>query len=197
VASEWYSCALSQTNWEEDVKKGIILAMGLMIGASALLTGCENKADKAAGIPVGPKWKGEPYRLELDAKAAKPNPGGVTLPVIKFTANPDALEKRAILVVRFDSLGELKNEPPMNKMILAPVDISGAEGTLSADYMDSASKGFSTFLGAYCVKGKIKISVALVRSSLTNQTGDAEVDAKRLSDWVPIELVYKNTHPKC
>jgi hypothetical protein len=178
------------------VKKGILLAIVLTIGGLGFLAGC-GKEDKSAGIPVGPKWKGAPYRLELDAKAAKPNPAGVTLPAIKFTANPDALEKRAILVVRFDSLGELKNEPPMNKMILAPVDISGAEGALPADYIEGADKGLSTFFGAYCVKGKVKMSVALVRSSLTNQTGDAEVDAKRLSDWVPIELVFKNTHPKC
>jgi len=179
------------------VKKGIILAIGLAMGGLGLLAGCGNKGDKTAGIPVEPKWKGAPYRLELDAKAAKPSSAGVSLPGIKFTANPDALEKRAILVVRFDELGDLKNQPPMNKMILSPVDISGAEGALPADYMEMANKGMSTFLGAYCVKGKIKISVALVRSSLTNQTGDAEVDAKRLSDWVPIDLVFKNTHPKC
>ena len=63
--------------------------------------------------------------------------------------------------------------------------------------MDVANKGLSTLLGAYCVKGKVKISVALARSSLTSQAGDAEVDAKRLSDWLPIELVFKNPHPKC
>jgi len=184
-------------NEEEDVKKSIILAIGLAICAPALFMGCGKQEDKAAGIPVGPKWKGAPYRLELDAKAAKPTPTGASIPGVKFTANPDALEKRAILVVRFDSLGELKNEPPMNKMILAPVDISGAEGTLPADYMAEANKGLTTFLTAYCVKGKVKLSVALVRSSLTNQTSDADVDAKRLSDWMPVEFVFKNPKPKC
>lgn len=184
-------------NEEEDVKKSIILAIGLAIGAPALFVGCGNKTDKAAGIPVGPKWKGAPYRLELDAKGAKPTPTGANIPAVKFTANPDALEKRAILVVRFDSLGDLKNPPPMNKMILSPVDISGAEGTLPADYMTEANKSLTTFLTAYCVKGKVKLSVALVRSSLTNQTSDADVDAKRLSDWMPVEFVYKNPKPKC
>ena len=43
-------------------------------------------------------------------------------------------------------------------------------------------------LGAYCMKGKIKITVALARSSLQSTADDAEVDAKRLSDWAPIEL---------
>jgi hypothetical protein len=84
-----------------------------------------------------------------------------------------------------------------NQMILAPTDISGAEGTLPADYMDVADKGLARFLGAYCIKGKIKISVALARSSLSSQAGDAEVDSKRLSDWLPVEVVFKNPHPGC
>jgi hypothetical protein len=47
------------------------------------------------------------------------------------------------------------------------------------------------------VKGKIKIAVALAQSSLSSQAEADEVDAKRLSDWLPIELVFKNPHPKC
>jgi hypothetical protein len=39
--------------------------------------------------------------------------------------------------------------------------------------------------------------VAIARSSLNPQADDAEVDAKRLSDWLPIEVVYKNPHPAC
>ena len=178
------------------MRKEIILA----VGGLALLAGCGTQGEKAANVPVQPKWKGAPYRIEAGAPPAKLNPSGVTIPAIKYTANPDALERRASLVVRFDS-SELtkntKNGPMMNKMIMAPVDIQGAEGALPADYMDRASKGLSTFLGAYCVKGKIQISVALARSSLTSQAGDAEVDAKRLSDWLPIEVVFKNPHPKC
>jgi hypothetical protein len=85
----------------------------------------------------------------------------------------------------------------MNKMIMAPVDISGSEGALPADYMATAQKELSKFLGAYCIKGKTKIDVALARSSLTSQAGDAEVDAKRLSDWTQIEVDFKNPHPKC
>jgi hypothetical protein len=82
-------------------------------------------------------------------------------------------------------------------MIMPPLDISGAEGALPAAYMGEADKDLSTFLGTYCAKGKIKLSVALARSSLSSQALDAEVDAKRLSDWLPIELVFKNPHPKC
>jgi hypothetical protein len=85
----------------------------------------------------------------------------------------------------------------MNKMIMAPVDISGAEGALPADYLAAADKDLSTFLAAYCVKGKTQIDVALARSSLTSHAEDSEVDAKRLSDWVPVEVVFKNPHPKC
>jgi hypothetical protein len=180
------------------LRYGIMLAIGgLAFGGLALLAGCGNQGDKASQIPVGPKWKGAPYRITLDAQAAKPNPAGVTLPAIKFTANPDVLEKRAMLVIRFDDLGTTKYVPRMNKMILAPVDVTGAEGALPADYMGAADKDLATFLGTYCVKGKVKISVALTRSSLSSEAGDAEVDAKRLTDWVPVEVVFKNPHPKC
>jgi len=175
------------------LRKGIMLAIGVL----ALLAGCGNQPDKASNVPAKPKWPGAPYHIAFDTKAAKPNPAGVTIPAVKYTANPEALEKRASLVVRFDTSGVTKDGPIMNRMIMAPTDIPGAEGTLSADYMDLASNGLSKFLGAYCVKGKIKISVALARSSISSQAGDAEVDAKRLSDWLPIEVVFKNPHPKC
>jgi hypothetical protein len=180
------------------VRKGIILA----IGALALLTGCDT-GEKSANIPATPKWKGAPYRIAVDTKPVKPNPTGVTLPEIKFTANPEALETRSVMVVRFDSSDLTKSKkaaddaPVMNKMIMGAVDIHGAEGTLSPDYLEAASKGLSTFLGAYCVKGKIKISVALARSSLSNQASDTEVDNKRLSDWLPIDVDVKGQHPKC
>jgi hypothetical protein len=175
------------------LRNGIILA----IGSLALLVGCGNQGDKASNIPVVPKWKGAPYRIALDAQAAKPNPAGVTLPAIKYTANPDTLEKRAMLVIRFDDLGVTKYVPRMNKMILAPFDVPGAEGTLPADYIGAADKDLASFFKTYCAKGKVKISVALTRSSLSSEAGDAEVDAKRLSDWLPIEVAFKNPHPKC
>jgi hypothetical protein len=175
------------------VRKGILLVMGGL----ALLAGCGNQQDKASGIPVEPKWKGAPYRLAIDAKAPKPDPSGATIPGIKYTANPAALEKRAVIVIRFDDLGVTKTQPTMNKMILAPIDISGAEASIPADYLAAADKDLGHFLAAYCVKGKVKLSVAIARSSLTYQAPDAEVDAKRLSDWMPVELVFKNPKPKC
>lgn len=175
------------------MRKGILLAIGSLV----FLAGCANQGDKATNAPVVPKWKGPAYRIAFDTKPAKPNPAGVTIPTILYTGNPDALEKRASLVVRFDSPGPAKDGPAMNKMIMAPVDIPGPEGALPADYMNIANKGLSQFLGAYCFKGKVKISLALARSSLSSQAGDAEVDAKRLSDWLPTEVVFKNPHPKC
>jgi hypothetical protein len=175
------------------MRNGILI----VIAALVFLAGCGNQGDKTAGIPIGPKWKGAPYRLAFDTKAPKPNPAGVTIPGIKYTANPDELEKRAILVVRFDASGVTKSGPLMNQMIMAPVDIAGAEGALPADYMSMADKDLSRLLGAYCMKGKVKLTVALARSSLAPQARDAEVDAKRLSDWAPIEVEFKNPHPKC
>lgn len=175
------------------MRNGIILA----ISGLALLAGCGNQTDKAANVPVKPKWPGAAYHISFDTKAVKPNPAGVTIPTVKYTANPEAVEKRALLVVRFDASAATKQGPIMNQMIMAPVDMPGVEGALPADYMDLADKGLSRFLGAYCVKGKIKISVAIARSSLSTQATDAEVDAKRLSDWLPVEVVFKNPHPAC
>jgi hypothetical protein len=176
------------------VKKGILLAVGGLI----LLAGCDAGNKPAATVPATPKWKGQPYRIAFDKPDAKPNPAGVTIPAIKFTANPEAVERRATLVVRFDN-SSAKNPtgaPMVNKMIMAPVDSKGEEGALNADYMSAADKGLAGILGAYHMNGKIKISVALARSSLTNQAGDNEVDKKRLSDWLDGEVTFKNPHPK-
>jgi hypothetical protein len=175
------------------VRNGILVA----IGALVFLAGCSSPADKTAGIPVEPKWKGPAYRLTFDTKAPTPNPAGVALPTIKFTANPDALERRASLVVRFDSSGVKTDRQIMDQMIMAPVDISGTDGALPDDYMDRADKGLAQLLTAYCVKGKVKVTVLLARSSISPQASDAEINAKRLSDWLPIELPFKNPHPKC
>ncbi len=174
------------------MRKGIIFA----IAGLTLLAAC-NSQQSATNVPVKPKWQGAPYHLAFDTHAAKPNSVGITIPTIKYTANPDALESRATLVVRFDTSGIAKDRPIMNQMVMAPVDISGAEGALSADYMDATNKALSKFLEAYCIKGKVKISVLLARSSLSSQADDAEINEKSLSDWVPIELVFKNPHPKC
>ena len=178
------------------MSKGIILAIASLV----VLAGCD-MGDKTATVPVKPKWQGAPYHIAFDTQGIKPNPSGVTIPAIKYMAKPDEAVTRITLVVRFDA-AELTNAkkndgPVMNKMIMAPVDIKGTEGSLPADYMDYADKGLAQFLGAYCFKGKIDISVALARSSLTNRAGDAEVENKRLSDWMPTEVVFKNPHPKC
>ena len=177
----------------DDVRKGIILA----IGGLAFLAGCQNQGGKAPGIPVGPAWKGPAYRIVFDTKAAKPSPEGITLPAINFTANPDALERRAVLVVRYDSSGVKTNKLIVNQIIMAPVDISGAEGTLPADYMEQADKGLAQLTGAYCMKGKVKITVALARSSLSPRAGEEEINQKRLSDWVTTEVEIKKPHSKC
>jgi hypothetical protein len=175
------------------LRKGMILAFAGL----ALLAGCGKQEDKASGIPITPKWKGPAYRLAIGAAPAKPNPAGVTLPAIKYTANPDALERRASLVLRFEPSGAKKDQPMMDQVIVGPFDISGAEGALPADYMDLADKGLARLLGAYCMKGKVNTSVMLVRSSLAPQAGDAEINQKRLSDWLPIEVTFKNSHPGC
>jgi hypothetical protein len=188
----WYSCPSFQENEEDGVRKGMILAIGLV-----LLAGCKNQGNKSSGVSAEPKWKGAPYRLTLDTKAIKPNQASVAIPSVNYTANPDALETRAILVMRFSGPAETNADPVPHLMIGNPVDIHGEQGTLPADYLDKASKSLSDYLTAHCIQGNVKISVALARSSVKSQADDTEVNAKRLSDWMPFEVVFKKPHLKC
>lgn len=174
------------------MRKAIIAA----IAAFAFLAGC-SQADKGPGIPVGPKWKGAPYRLAIDAKAPAPNKAGITIPSITYTANPEALETRATLVIRFDSSGAKTDKPITDQMIIGPFDIAGTSGALPADYISTADTGLARLLGAYCMKGNVKLSMAIARSSLSPQAADAELNAKLLSDWLPLQVVFKNPHPTC
>lgn len=172
------------------MRKGIFFTA---VAALALFAGCQSSQNY--NVPVGPKWKGAPYRLAFGAQPAKPSPAGLTIPPIKYTANPDALERRATLVIQFDTSGA-KKQPAVDKLIMAPVDISGAEGTLPADYVDAASKGLAKTLASYGIKGKIKLSIALTDSSLSMTATDDEVNDKRLSDWLPLEVDFRSSHPK-
>ena len=173
------------------MRKGIIIAI------VAFLTGCGNQNSQPSGIPNPPKWQGAPYHLAFGAPPAKPNPAGLTIPPIKYTANPDMLEKRASLVVQFDTASAKSQGPVMDHMVMAAVNIPGAEGSLPDDYVEKASTDLSKMLAAYCIKGKVKIAVALTKSSILPAATDDQVNAKRLSDWMPIELVFKSPHPKC
>ena len=192
MVQEWYPTASSETDEEDDVKKAIILA----IGGLALLAGCGKQQNSADTIHLKPQWQGAPYHIAFAAQATKPNAVGITIPAIKWTANPDALERRASLVVRFDASGATKNGPAngpvMDQMVMGPVDISGAEGALPADYMDAASKALSKLLAAYGIKGNVKVQVLLARSSISEQPDDSEIATTRLSDWLPGEFAV---HP--
>ena len=168
------------------------------LAAVTLLAGCKSQSSQTTNVPAKPKWQGPAYHLAFGATPAKPNPAGLTLPEIKYTANPDALTNRVDLVVQFDTSGVKGATPQMaNQMIMAPVDIKGTDGALPADYMDAASKSLAQMLGSYCLKGKIKIQVALTSSSLMVPATNAQVEAKRISDWLPTTIVFKNHHPKC
>jgi hypothetical protein len=168
----------------------------LVMAGLAFLAGCDT-GNNAAKVPAKPKWQGAAYHLTFETKAEKPNPSGVTIPAIKYVANPAAVESRATLVVRFDTSGVKKDGPVSNQMVMGPVDIPNVEGTLPPEYMEAADKGLVTFLKAYCIHGKVKLTVALARSSLSSRPGDAELNNKRISDWMPIEVDFKNPHPKC
>ena len=181
---------------EEDLKYTIVFA----IAAFALLAGC-GPQDKG-GIPVKPKFTGPPYHLSLAAPPAKPSKSGLTIPPIKYTADPDApsdsLASRTILVVRVDT-SSVKGKAPMtmDQIIMGAVDLPGTEGTLSADYMEATDQGVATLLEEYCVKGNVKLTAALTRSSLSSTAGDAEIDGKLITPWLPIRMVFKDPVPGC
>ncbi|MGO8757683.1 MAG: hypothetical protein ACLQG3_06125 [Terracidiphilus sp.] len=172
------------------MKRAIIVTSAALI----FLAGCGNQSPK---IQIPPKWQGAPYHLAFGAPPAKPNPAGLTIPAIKYTANPDELETRADLVVQFDPSAAKSQGPVMDQMVMGAVDIPGSEGALPADYVDKASTDLANMLAAYCVKGKVKVSVALTHSSIPLNATDDQINARRLSDWTPIELVFKSPHPKC
>lgn len=181
---------------EEDLKYTIVFGLATF----ALLAGCGSQ-DKG-GIPVKPRFTGPPYHLSLGATPAKPSKSGLTIPPIKYTADPDApsdsLATRAILVVRIDT-ASVKSKGPMtmDQIIMGAVDLPGTEGTLSADYMDATNQSVATLLEEYCVKGNVKMTAALTRSSLSSTAGDAEIDGKLITPWLPISLVFKNPHSGC
>lgn len=180
------------------MRRGIILAIALVaIPGGLLFSGCSSSTNKDAGIPVEPKWKGLPYRITFETKAAKPSPTGVDVPAVKFTANPDALETRAVLVLKFSAPAAANQEPTEHMMIGTGVDIKGTDGTLPDDYMERARKGLADYLESYCIQGKVNLSVAMARSSLNPQAGIDQVDPKRLSDWLPLEITYTPKHSKC
>lgn len=170
------------------MKRAILLA----VGAVLVLAGCSTKKDE--GIPVGPKWKGPAYRLSFGAQPTKPDPSGVTLPAIKWTANPDALETRAVLVARYDSSGVKSDKLIVNQVILGATDIHGADGQLSDDYIGMADKGLAQLLDIYKVKGKVKVQALLARSSLSPSAGPDEIKEKALSDWISTEIDFKGGH---
>ena len=175
------------------MRKDLILA----IAAFSFLAGCDNLDNKPYGPPPEPKVAAAPYHLEFDAKAPKPNPTGVALPAINYTANPKALERRAALVVRFEASGAKNDQPGKDRFISTAFDIPGAGGTLPVYYIETVDQGLAKLLADRCMKGKVKVSVALVRSTIRPDPDETEINAKRLSDWVPAEVAFKNPHPKC
>lgn len=170
------------------MKRAILCALGAVL----VCAGCDTKNEP--GIPVTPKWKGPTYRLAFDAKAPTPDPSGVALPTIKWTANPDALETRAVLVARYDSSGVKSDKLIVNQVILGATDIKDAEGQLKDDYVSQADKGLAQLMNIYNVKGKVKVQVLLARSSLSPSAGPDELQNKALSDWISTDIDYKGGH---
>jgi hypothetical protein len=177
------------------MRKGYIL----VLAGLAFLAGCNvDPGNKASDTPEKAKLR-PPYRLDFETKAAKPTPAGLAIPAVSYTGNPKMLEKRAVLVVKFDGTGVKNDQPGKDRLVMGPVDIPGTGGTLPQNYMELADAKLGALLAGYCFNGAAKINLALVRSSIKPGPNDAEIDAKRLSDWLPTEVVFKNPnrHPKC
>lgn len=171
------------------MKKGILLA----IGALAFLVGCNSQNSKYT-MKLQPKWQGTPYHIAFDASPVKASTAGIAIPDVKYTANPAMLENRACLVVRFDPpAGVGDGQTVMNQVIMGPVDIKGAAGTLDPDYMKAADQALAQLLSVYKIKGKVKVSVLLARPLLSN-AGQSQIQENSLSDWVATDLVFNGTH---
>ncbi|HEV2134839.1 MAG TPA: hypothetical protein VGR47_11440 [Terracidiphilus sp.] len=168
------------------MKNGVLV----LIGGLALLAGCKQD-NSAYTIKLKPKWQGAPYHISFDAPPAKPNAAGITIPDVKYSANPDMLENRACLVVRFEPPAQLASDQTvMNQVIIGPTDIKGADGALDPDYMGVADQALAQLLDVYKIHGKVKVSVLLARPLLSN-AGESEINQNRLSDWVATDLEYK------
>jgi hypothetical protein len=170
------------------VRKAIISSLA----ALAFLAGCE------APKPKPTKWQGPPYRLTSGDQPAKPGSAGPALPPIYFTANPEAVQTRANLAIRINP-DDVKKKPAnfTDQLLLKPGDIAGKDGKLSDSYLTMADAELGKMLGAYCMNGKVKVKVALVKSSIMMSATDMQVDNHRLSDWLPLEIYFKNPHPRC
>jgi len=169
----------------------------VLFAALVCLGGCNvDPGNKTSNVPEKVKSK-PPYHLEFESKVAKPTPAGVAIPAVSYTGNPKALEKRAVLVAKFDGTGLKNDQPVKDLLVMDPVDIPGTGGTLPQNYMDQVDVKLGKLLADYCYKGAAKVSLALVRSSIKPGPTAAEIDSKRLSDWLPAEVVFKNPHPKC
>ena len=167
------------------MKKAVILAFGALL----FLVGCKSQANSDT-IHLQSQWQGQPYHIAFDTKATKPSPAGITIPDIKYTANPQALENRACLIVRFDPSVVKKSESVMNQIVMGPVDMHGTAGALPADYMEVTDQSLAKLLNVYKVKGKVKVSVMLAMSSISSQPGNDEIAENQLSDWMSTDLVY-------
>ena len=174
------------------MKKGILIAMASV----AFLAGCKSQQDSKYTIKLKQQWQGAPYHISFDAPQAKPNPAGITIPVVKYTANPDMLERRACLVVRFEPSAELTStQTVMNQVIMGPVDIKGTDGALDPEYMAAADQALARLLDVYKIKGKVKVQVLLARPLLSS-AGESDINQNKLSDWVATDLEYKKGRGK-
>jgi hypothetical protein len=184
---------------EDDVTRSIIS----MIAASLFLTGCGSQGNTASNAPATHGSKSAPYRLAFGGELAKPNATGLTIPPIEFAANPDIvanpelMESRANLVVQFDASGDQKQGTLVNQTIVGPADISGRYGMFSAYFVEAASRQLSQMLSDNCVNGTVKIAVAITKSSILPSASPDQVNAKRISDWLPTEIEFKNPNAKC
>ena len=175
------------------MKKGIFV---VLIGGLAVLAGCKSQQDSQYTIKLKPKWQGAPYHISFDTPPAKANASGITIPAVKYTANPDMLERRACLVVRFEPPAKLASDQTvMNQVIMGPVDVKGADGTLDPEYIAAADQALAKLLDVYKIKGKVKVQVLLARPLLSN-AGESDIKENSLSDWVATDVEYKKARGK-
>ena len=181
------------------MRKAIIIT----IGALGFLAGCGNQDNSLPAFPFRPSGRALPTISHLARR--QPSPTRRASPFRPSSTRPIPTCSRPEPTSSSNSTPRQRRAPAGDgPMVMGAVDVSGTEGELPAAYVDKASADLANMLAGYCVKGKVKISVVLTKSSIPLSATSDLVNARRLSDWrrsssssrTPIQSARASVAPK-